>query len=250
MSHRSVSACLLFLVAAAPSFADSVLEFQTTEFTGRQPIVGTVQISTSGNDTRLEIISVSSAEAGGLIFHGEQNELIILDHAQGNYMVIDQERMHAMAAQVSRPGAERQDGASRDTIRELGSHAEVAGVRCRVYEVVRGGRKIRELCVGDWADIAGGHEMADALKSVVDFFELMRQASGGAGGMGVFDRQRELLGYMNLVDGYPILNRDFSARGALQRQTLLTSAREATLSPGFFEPPKDYANQESEPAVN
>jgi hypothetical protein len=101
MSNRCLSVCLLSLVAAAPSFAGSILELQTTEFGQGQPIVGTVQITSAGKDARLEIISVTSGEAGGLIFHGEQNEMIILDHAQGNYMIIDQARMNAMASQVS-----------------------------------------------------------------------------------------------------------------------------------------------------
>ncbi len=101
MPYRCTAICLLSFVGAAPSSADSILEFQSTEFDQGQPIVGTVEISTSGKDTRLEIISISSAEAGGMIFHGERDEMIILDHAQRNYMIIDQARMSAMASQVS-----------------------------------------------------------------------------------------------------------------------------------------------------
>ena len=109
MPNRCTSVCLLSLAVAAPSFADSVLEFQSAEFDQGQPVVGTVQISTSGNDTRLEIISVSSAEAGGMIFLGERDEMIILDHAQGNYMVIDQDRMNAMASQVGQAMSQMQE---------------------------------------------------------------------------------------------------------------------------------------------
>jgi hypothetical protein len=276
MSIRTISACLLGLVVAAPSFADSILELQSTEFGQGQPIVGTVQISTSGNDTRLEIISVSSAEAGGMIFHGEQNEMIILDHAQGNYMVIDQERMNAMASQVSQAMTQMQEALaamppeqralaeqmmqqqfpaeppqqSPNIINDLGSHGEVAGIECRNYEVIRDGRKVRELCVSDWDNIQGGQETAKALKGVADFFEGMRQAFSGAGGMEVFDRQRELFGHMDELDGYPVLYRDFSASGALERQTILTAAREAELTPGFFQPPAGYQFQELPQGMN
>lgn len=250
MFYRTASACLLCLGAAASSFADSVLEFQTTEFSGGKAIIGTVQISTSGSNARVEIISVSSAEAGGLIFRGDRNELIILNHAQGSYVVIDRERMNAIGAQASGSAAQKGQRRQTDVITSLGSHGQVAGIRCRNYEVVRAGRKIRELCVSDWDDIPGGHDTANALESVVDFFEAARRESADAGGMDVFDRQRELFGYMREVDGYPILDRDFSARGALERQTLLTSARKETLSPGFFEPPKRYKNQESVSGAN
>lgn len=244
MIHRCTAVCLLGIGAVSTSFAGSVLEFQTTEFNGRQPVIGTVQISTSGDDTRLEIISVSSSEAGGMIFHGGRNEMIILDHALGTYVVIERERMNAMASKVTQPAAKSTGERQRDTINSLGSHSEVAGIRCRNYEVVRRGKKIRELCVSAWHDIAGGQETANALKRVVDFFDSMRRVSAGVDGMDVFDRQRELLGYMGELDGYPVLDRDFSASGGLERQTLLTAARVATLNPGFFEPPKNYVFQE------
>ena len=276
MPYRCISVCLLSLVAATPSFADSILEFQSTEFNQGEPIVGTVQISTSGNDTRLEIISVTSAEAGGMIFHGERDEMIILDHAQGNYMVIDQARMNAMASQVSQAMSQMQEALaemppeqramaeqmmqrqfpaappkqSAETINDLGSHGEVAGIACRNYEVMRDGQKVRELCMSDWDDIAGGQETAGALKDVAGFFEGMRQAFSGAGAMDAFDRQQELFGHMNELDGYPVLYRDFSAGGALERQVILTSARQEEVSTGFFEPPQGYTFQELPQGMN
>lgn len=255
MSNRRTALLLLSLAATAPTRADSILEFQTTEFGGGQPIVGTVQISTSGSDTRVEIISVSSAEAGGMIFHGDRKEMIILDHAQGSYMVIDKQHMDAMAGMPPEQTMQQQALAkprqrSPDTINDLHSHGEVAGIPCNNYEVIRDGRKIRELCVSDWADIYGGQETANAIKSVADFFEGLRQANSSAGDMDVFDRQQELFEHMEQLDGYPVLYRDFSASGSLERQTLLTGAREESLGSGFFNPPPSYQLQELPQGTN
>ena len=276
ISYRRLSVCLLIHVVSAPSYADSVLELQTMEFGQGQPVVGTVQISSAGKDARLEIISVTSGEAGGLIFHGEQNEMIILDHAQGTYMIIDQARMNAMASQVSDAMSQMQEALAAmppeqralaeqmmqqrfptappeqpsETINDLGSHGEVAGIACRNYEVIRDGLKVRELCVSDWDDIHGGQETANALKGVANFFEGMRKAFSGAGGMDVFDRQQELFGHMDELDGYPVLYRDFSASGALERQTILTGAREEERSPDFFQPPAGYSFQELPQGAN
>lgn len=254
MTYRRRSVCLLSLVMAAPSLADSILRLQTTEFSQGEPIIGTVQISTSGANTRLEIISVSSAEAGGMIFNGDNNEMIILDHLQGHFMVIERDRIDAVAAQVSQ-SMDPQTAAnaavrSPDTINALGSHGLVADIECRTYEVIRNGRKVRELCVSDWDDIEGGQETAEALRGVVAFFESIRKAYVGTGAMEVFDRQQELFGHMADLDGYPVLYRDFSAGGSLLRQTILTSAREDELSPDFFEPPKGYLLQELPQGMN
>lgn len=271
MFQRFVSGCLLSIVLISQTFAGSVLVFATKEFGHPEPIVGTVQMSTEGLDIRLEIVSVSSAEAGGLIFHGDRNEMIILDHLQGNYLVIDQNQMNAMAGQVSLAMAQMQEALaemppeeralaeqmmqrqispqppqkSPNTINALGSHGTVAGIACQNYEVIRDGWKVRELCVSDWDDIEGGRETAAALKGVTDFFEDMRQAFSGAGGMDVFDRQQELFGHMSELDGYPVLYRDFDASGALEREVQLTSAGKQDVSPGFFDPPNGYTLQET-----
>lgn len=254
MPNRRRSVCLLILVMAAPSLADSVLRLQTTEFGQGEPIVGTVQISTSGPNTRLEVISVTSEEAGGMIFKGDKNEMIILDHLQGQFMVIDQARMDAMAAQVSEEVPQEDAAAATmrtpDTINALGSHGVVAEIECETYEVVRDGRKVRELCVSDWEDIDGGQATAEALRKVTEFFESMRQAYSGSGAMEVFDRQQELFGHMAALDGYPVLYRDFSPGGSLLRQTILTSAKEEELRPEFFDPPKGYILQELPQGMN
>lgn len=276
MTYRTASACLLCLVFVSPAFAASVLEFATREFGGPEPIVGTVQMSTEGVNTRLEIISVSSAEAGGLIFHGDRNEMIILDHLNSQFIVMDKNQIDTIAGQVGAAMTQIQESLaempaeqralaqqmmqgqfpskapvrSPDTINALGSHGTVAGIRCQNYEVVRDGRKVREMCVSDGDDLEGGQETAQALRGVAEFFEEMRQAYSGAGGMDVFDRQQELFGHMSELNGYPIMYRDFDASGALVRESQLTAVRRKDLSPDFFDPPKGYTRQEMSQGTN
>lgn len=270
MIFRNLTTCLLSFVLVAPAVAGTVFEFATKEFGEAETIFGTVQMSTSGANTRLEIISVTSGEAGGLIYKGDSNEMIILDHFDGTYVRIDQDQMNAIAGKVSAalgqmqealeemPPEERalaeqmlqqrlqkqESAISADTINSLGSHGELAGVECRNFEVVRNGRKVRELCVTAWEDLEGGAETAAALKGVADFFEEMRKAFGGSGAMDVFDRQQELFGHMSELDGYPVLYRDFDATGAMLRETRLTAARQRDINPNFFDPPKEYKPQE------
>ncbi len=276
MTYRTIAACLLSFVIAAPAYPGTVFEFATKEFGGAEQIIGTVQMSTSGANTRLEIISVTSAEAGGLIYRGDHNEMIMLDHFQGSYIKIDQAQMNAIAGKVSTAMSQMQEALadmppeqralaeqmmqrqipaqaperSPNIINSLGSHGEVAGVPCRNFEVVRDGRKVRELCVSAWDDLEGGQETSAALRGVASFFEEMRKAFSGAGGMDVFDRQQELFGHMNELDGYPVLYRDFDASGAMTRETQLTSASQKDISPDFFDPPKAYTPQEMPQGMN
>jgi len=263
MNHRTLLISLAGLTFVTPVFSGTVFEFETKEFDGLEPILSTVQMSTSGANTRLEIISVTSDEAGGLIYLGDSREMIILDHLQGQYVTMDQDQMTAMSGEVSsavtqmqsemspeqraeaekvrqeRLAAQRLAEASAE-INDLGSRGEVAGVPCHVYEVLRNGRKVRELCVSQWQDLEGGHETAAAIQRVVEFFESMRQVFSGTDNMQVFDRQRELFGHIGELDGYPVLYRDFAASGKMTRETRLTAARQRDIGPDFFSPPESY----------
>jgi len=104
--------------------------------------------------------------------------------------------------------------------------------------------------VSAWDDLEGGQETSAALRGVANFFEEMRKAFSGAGGMDVFDRQQELFGHMNELDGYPVLYRDFDASGAMTRETQLTSASQKDISADFFDPPKAYTPQEMPQDIN
>jgi hypothetical protein len=276
MINRTLQVCCFGLFLALPVFAGTVFELETREFGGPEPIFGTVQMSTEAGNARLEIISVTSEEAGGLIYRGDSNKMIILDHLQGQFIALDQAQMNAMAGKVSSAMSQMQEALaemppeeralaeqmmqrqmpeaapapSPSTINSLGSHGEIAGIACANYEVLRDGRKVRELCVSNWDDLEGGQETAAALRKVAAFFEEMRKAFSGSGGMDVFDRQQELFGHMNELDGYPVLYRDFDASGSMTRETLLTAAKQKDIAPEFFEPPPAYTVQELPQGMN
>jgi len=277
MHFRFPLALLLTAACAATAGAGTVFEFETKELDGPEPILGTVQMSTAGSNTRLEIISVSSDEAGGLIFHGGRKEMIILDHLQGHFITMNQEQINDMAAEVDSALSQMRDSledmspeeralaeqtmeqqyrtteaaeAPPPVVRNLGSHGEVAGVPCRNFEILANGRKVRELCVSRWQDLEGGQETAAALRGVVEFFESMRQAFAGSDAMEVFDRQQELFGLMGDLDGYPVLYRDFTPGGRMIRETRLTAARQRDIGADFFNPPPGYQREELPQGMN
>ncbi|HSD69257.1 MAG TPA: hypothetical protein VLB07_06885, partial [Woeseiaceae bacterium] len=93
------TAIFLALAACCPSVhAGAVLELVTTEYTQDPPIIGTVEISTEGRESRIEITSVTSNESGGMIYRSGKKEMIAMDHAAREYYIIDQATMDRMAA--------------------------------------------------------------------------------------------------------------------------------------------------------
>jgi len=258
---------ILFSSAAT---AGSVLELATSEYAQDPPILGTVQVTTEDYSTRLEIASISSDETGGLIYNGERDEIIVLDHDQHEYYVITREQIELMASQVEAAiqemeetlaelPAEQRDFArkmmeaqmpakkadtSGGTLSKTGKTDMIAGYACDYYDVLKGELKIRDLCVTAWDDFPEGQEVAGATQELAEFFASMRKAFARSGGLDLMDTQREMLAYMKELNGYPVRYRDYDAAGELFKETLLTGAHNEEVSAAMFEPPPTYHRKE------
>ena len=258
------------LTVAGPALAGSVLELLTTEYTQDPPILGTVEISTLDNLSRIEITSITSNESGGMIFRGDRGEMIAIDHEVQQYYVIDQAMMNRMATQVSDAMQQMQQALEAMppeqralaeqmmqrqmqpaeapakppvTLSKTGETDEIAGYDCEYYDVMQESRKIRDLCVTTWEEIEEGRQVAAAMMQVADFFESMREAFAGAGGLDVMDRQQEMFSYMEQLQGYPVLSRDYDATGKMTMESRLQSAGHVEVAEALFEPPNGYTQQ-------
>lgn len=261
---------LLAVAATSPAVhAGAVLELMTTEYSQDPPILGTVQISTEGRESRIEITSISSNESGGMIYRSGKKEMIAMDHAAREYYVIDQATMDRMAEQV-RSAMEQTEAALEGMSPEeralaeqmiqrsladaekvvdydlvaSGKSDEIAGFECSYYDVLQEGRKIRDLCVTPWSEIAEGKQAAKAMKELADFFENMRKAFSGAGGLDAMDRQQEMFAYMEELGGYPVLSRDYDVNGRAESESRLQAARSEKISASLFDPPPGYQQLE------
>jgi hypothetical protein len=266
MTNRIATGLLVFCAVSSTAQGGTILELRTTEYSQDPPIIGAVEISTQDRLSRIEITSVSSNESGSIIYRSDEKELIALDHSAGEYYVIDQPTIDRMAAQVratmaqmdaalaSMPPEERalaeqmmqrhlpQDGESEPPpkLKLTGEKDKVAGFTCKYYDVVQDDRKIRDICVTRWSEIAEGREAAQAMMALADFFENMRKAFSGAGGMDVMDEQQEMFAYMKELDGYPVLAREYDVDGVLESESRLVAARNEPISPSVFEAPATY----------
>jgi hypothetical protein len=260
------------VLASTSSLASSVLEMMTTEYSQDPPIVGTVEIMTLGKSSRVEITSVTSSESGGMIYDASKKEMIALDHDRQEYFVIDEAAMDKMANKVSdamrqmeealaamppeqralaeqmmRRQMPQQQVASEEendtTLVTTGEVDSISGYDCEYIDVMEGDLRIRTLCVTSWDDIEEGREVAAAMMELVDFFEAMRNAFSDAGGLAAIDRQRDMFAYMEELNGYPVLSRDYDDAGALQTESRLRSAGHVDLQPEQFQPPSTYQQQ-------
>ena len=260
---------LAMLTAVDRAEAGAVVEWMTTEYSDGTPVVGTIEVSTEGKSSRLEITSVTSNESGGMIYRSDRKEMIAIDHEAKEYYVIDEPTLALMADRVrestrqveqalaamtpeERAVAEQmlpnrtareQFPAAESELKATGENDIIAGYACSYYDVLYQGRKVRDLCITDWDKIEAGRQAARAMKEFSDFFAGMRDAFTGAGGLDALDRQQEMFVYMDRLKGYPVLSRDYDAEGNSTNETRLKSARTSSIDAALFKPPPGYAER-------
>ncbi len=251
-----------------PAVAGGVLALEVKEYYDDPPVVSTIEISTEGSDSRMEVATQDGTESGGMIYRGDTGEMIALDHGEKSYYVFDEASMQQMGERLSdamkqmeealasmppeqramaekmmkqhMPQAMQQPERTPATLHETGREDTISGYDCDYYEVRRDDRKIREMCVTPWDEIPGGRDIAGGMLDMADFFErLAATLSKETGIVGMGDQQ-EIFAHLKELDGYPVLTREFDEAGAVTSESVLTSATTANVDPETFAPPPGY----------
>ena len=264
MKNRFLLLAAVFF--AGNAFAGAVIEVKTTEFHTDPPIVGKVIMTTRDESSRLEVMSVSSKEAGAMIFNGERKEMMAIDYENRQFVRMNQEQMNALAAQVEAAIAEmeamlaamppEQQEFAREMMKQnmpesvrkadlgelvaAGKSDVFGGLECQWYNLVENGRTIRDVCITEWDDFPEGKAIANALGTLGEFFDDMREAFSAAGGMAAMDRQEDMFAHMKELGGYPIRSRDYDAEGNVTIDSELVSAGPVDVQDAAFEAPEGF----------
>jgi hypothetical protein len=150
----------------------------------------------------------------------------------------------ALAEQmIQRPIDDEERSKARHKLVATGGTDTIAGFKCKNYDVLQDERKIRDICMTPWKDIPQGREASRAMMELAGFFERMRKAFEGSGGLNLMDRQQEMFTYMEELDGYPVLSHDYDFDGKVVSESRLKAARKEKIGAAMFEPPAGYLQQ-------
>ena len=258
-----------FLIAAAlaltPAVAGVVYEIEVKDHEQSPPKTESIEAAVEGRNLKMGIAPGQHGGEGEMIFRGDRREMVVVDHDDKSYMVMDAAAMREIAGQVSGamaqmqealknvPEAERrkieemmkqrmpsQAAPQRPTseLRKTGERGTKNGYPCVKYDVYRDGRKVRELWVTDWDNVEGGSEVVDTFEDMADFFQELMDALPDFGQGG--DTADPAFAHMKEIGGFPVVTREFDDDGSLEDESTLRSARRRTLDPSEFEPPAGY----------
>ncbi|MCA9231844.1 MAG: hypothetical protein KDA57_14435 [Planctomycetales bacterium] len=269
----AAAACLLVI---SPAYSGVVFEIETIEqHQGRQQ-VATTQVSVEGRLVSMQIPPASPGEKEGqVIYRGDRREMIIVDHSRQSYFVMDLQTMQNLAGQVNQalgqsssqieeamknvpesqralvaemmkkkfPGQQPSQQRSQPIVRRLSQQAKVYGYPCVLFEVVRDGRRIRNLWVTDWDNIEGGRrELAPAFDELGSFFQEMLNSMPSMGQADEFTDNA--FAQIKELGGFPVATREYTDSGDLETESALRSAKRQQLDPADFAPPAGYRRQQ------
>ena len=244
-----------------------VYEIETTDLTDT-PINSTMMVE-EGVGIKMTILPGQREESGDMIFRSDRREMIVVDHQEQAYFVIDEafvkqmsERLAAVKTQLDAvmknlpeeqrrmieeaqkrggmpgmPGMAGADEGPKTEYRKTSERATKAGYPCVRYDVFRDGEKVKELWVTDWDNVDGSDEAQAVFGDMADFYgDLLDAFSEEIGPIG---GGNDPFASFTEIDGFPIVTRDFDG-GELESESTLRSATRRTLDPADFEPPAGY----------
>ncbi len=257
--------------STAQALAGVVFEIETKDFRSNEH--GVISISVDNANLKMAITSAEKLNDNDMIFHGDQREMVVVEHEEKRFMVIDEamissfgERLSGIEAQMREalknipperrammeqmmkgkmPPQVEAPARQQVKFRNTGEHETKNGYPCVKYELTMGARKTQELWITDWNNVDGGEDAARAFTEMAAFFKKMRDsmpsfARGDDDGANPFE-------HMSEMNGFPVLTHEFSSDGSVSAESSLRSSTRRTMDSAEFEPPASYKRHEMMP---
>ena len=266
----TLTACLAIVLILSPLLGGVVYEIDVTDHEQSPPKVESMESAVEGRNLKMGIRVGEKGPERTMIYRGDRREMVVVDHTNKSYFVMDQEQRKTIVGQLKQAMSQIQEALKnvpedkramveqmmkqrmpqqtpegpKSELKKTGERSQKNGYPCVKYEVREDSRKVREFWVTDWGNVEGGGEVADVYKDMGEFFKEMMESFSGAGGGFSGGTGEGFLEYMTEMDGFPAVTRNFGEDGLLEGESVLRSARRQTIDPDSFEPPSGYKRQE------
>ena len=170
---------VLALLLTYNAYADVVFEMQQKELNPES--VGQIKGKVKDNNLRMDFYENGTELEGSMVFRGDKNEIIMINHDNKTYIIMDEAAMNSIAKQLEQAMSQMEAAMKdmppdqREKMKEMmkqkmpgsgGPYVEpvlkkagegkVNGVSCARYDVYKGDEKVRPPCVANWNRIESG----------------------------------------------------------------------------------------------
>ncbi len=250
------------------SYADVIFEIDQKEVNPES--LNQIKGKVKDNNLRMDFYENGTEFEGSMIYRGDKKEIMIINHADKTYMIMDEAMMNSIASQMAQAMSQMEQAMKdmpadqREQIKEMmktkmpgmggGDYVEpvlkkvgsgkVNGIACMKYDVYRGDEKIRQHCVANWNSVEGGEEMMSVMLRMADFMDQMTKAfatSGSAVGSQV-QFERNVFDQLRKLNGLPIETIEYED-GSVEAESTFKSSKKANVEAADMEPAPGYTLQ-------
>ena len=266
---KILAALVLTLSFSFNSFADVVFEMDQKQISpeAMHKTKGMVK----GNSFKMDFYENGTQLDGTMIYRGNKKEMIMVNHQDKTYVVLDQATMNELASVMSE-AMKQFEAAMKDATPEeremmekmmkgrmpgMGDSEYVEpvlkkagtgkanGYSCTKYDVYRGEVKISQHCVASWSSVEGGDEMKTVMLEMAEFMDQMAKSfSKSKGIMGnQIQFENNVFNQLRKLNGFPVQTIDYE-NGAVESESNFVSSKKVSVNPNDLEPPAGYKKQD------
>lgn len=266
---KIVALFILTLSFGLCSVADVIFEMDQKQFSpeATHKTKGMVK----GNNFKMDFYENGENLDGAMIYRGDTKEMIMVNHKDKSYIVLDQATMNELAGVMAEamsqfeeamkdaspeerammekmmkgrlPGAGESDTVE-PTLKKAGS-STVNGYSCTIYDVYRGDVKTSQHCVANWDSIQGGAEMKTVMVEMSQFMDQLGKSFKNNKGM--FGQQMKfennVFKQIEKMNGFPVQSMDYG-NGNIVSESELVSSKKTSLNASDLQVPSGYKQQD------
>ena len=210
-------------------------------------------------------MKMKGMEGTEMIFDSSAQNMTVISHKEKSYMVFDKSTAGSVKSQMdaamekalaqvppeqramvekmmkqrmSAMGGQQQMQAPqvKTEIKKTGKNDTINGYSCDYYEAYRGDQKQGEYCITSWSDLDVGDDIQTSFKNMAEFMKGFMEDLSKMSPVRMDDNP---FSYMNEMDGFPVLSRQYS-NGQATHESMLSSISNQDIDESEFMAPESY----------
>lgn len=259
--RAGVLGMFVMLGGAAPALAGTQMVMETSRLSDGKLLDRSV-LRIDGPRLRLD----SGGGKSSIVYHADQRLVWMLDHDDQSYIEVDQETTAGIARSLDNVNkelrgrldalpADQRAAAEKLLNQTLGPSSEVKrpevvivptggsetleGTDCRVFDVLRDGERVADVCKAEFAALGVG---AETLSAVGDLSTFLRETVTSLAPKSVRGQGLDALDSFERIDGVPLRVRAYEG-GTAVRQSRIRDLETLDFPASDFRVPDNYSKQ-------
>ncbi|MEZ5758389.1 MAG: DUF4412 domain-containing protein [Emcibacteraceae bacterium] len=259
-NSKILFSALFISLISTPLYAGEIIEIINKDLRKKNAQEETMQVLFSDGNMKMK-----GMEGNEMIFDGAAQNMTVISHQDKSYMIFDKSTAGSVKSQMdaamekalanvppeqramvekmmkqrmSSMGGQQQMQMPqvKTEIKKTGKNDTINGYACDYYEAYRGDQKQGEYCITSWSDLDVGEDIQTSFKNMAEFMKGFMEELSKMSPVRMDDNP---FNYMNEMEGFPVLSRQFS-NGQATHESMLSSISNQDIDESEFIAPEGY----------